>query len=131
MAGLQSAAQGDIQSPQAPTGQDYGTAGDQLDAQSIVPVAGNPLPAPGKVGAPASAPPPVGSPPGSGMSLADPSMYPEEPITTGLSSGPGAGPEVLNLMNMEAPELAELRQAYQNAPSEPIRRLIEWSEMNT
>lgn len=29
--------------------------------------------------------------------LSDPTMRPDEPITAGLSSGPGPGPEALNL----------------------------------
>lgn len=127
MAGEQSAATGDIQSPQAPVGSEYGTATDQLKGQAIIPVAGKPA-APSHSSAVANAG--GGMPPGSGVPLDAESMYPGEPIQAGLSLGPGPGPEALNFGQVEAPELSELRTAYQMAPSEALRRLIEWSEAN-
>jgi hypothetical protein len=41
--------------------------------------------------------------------LSAPSMRPGEPVTAGLSAGPGAGPEVLNIDPREA-ETARLKK---------------------
>lgn len=125
MAGQQSATTGDIQSPQAPKGQDYGVAGQQLQSQGIVPVAGSPAP-PSHAKALAMAPPEM--PPGSGVPLSAETMYPGEPIQTGLSQGPGAGPEAMMFGGAANPDIEELRAAYRASASEPLRRLLEWLE---
>lgn len=79
----------------AAPGQDYGAATQQLQAQSVAPMAGQtPLPSP-------AAPQPQGGagahqmPQFNGPSLSDPTQRPNEPITTGSAIGPGAGPEAL------------------------------------
>lgn len=72
-------------------GQQYGQAAAQAASQRAVPMAGaTPLPAP----AAAPAPPAAGggaSPP----DLYRPTELPNEPVTHGLPTGPGAGPEAL------------------------------------
>jgi hypothetical protein len=50
-----------------------------------------------------------------------PSEMPNEPVTTGLPGGPGAGPEALAALS----PLDELRVAYATHPNEDLRRLIE------
>jgi len=67
--------------------------------------------------------------PGTIPTLADDTAYPDEPVTTGLVSGPGAGPEALSFTAAN-PELARLRALYNLAPTESLRRLVEWSEQN-
>lgn len=77
---------------QAPTGQGYGEAKQQRDAQRVVPLAPPPGPprplaaAPGAA-APASVPPPA--------PLDSPTTRPDEPLTAGSAYGPGPGPEAL------------------------------------
>ena len=78
--------------PTAATGQGYGEAGDQIASQEQVPMAPPP-------GGGAGVLPPVGGavdPGGFGL-LEDPSPRTSEPVTTGIPSGPGAGPEALHM----------------------------------
>lgn len=88
------------------TGQTYGKAKSQLDAQRTVPMArpSVPLASSPTAGAPGqSFPPPPGPgapvqspiPPGGFGDIHRPTERPFEPVTTGISSGPGAGPEAL------------------------------------
>lgn len=127
MAQGQTAATGDQQSPQAPRGQEYGQAAAQLANQAIVPIAGGGSgPSRPHAAAITQAGPAA---PGSIPTLADPTMYPEEPIQTGLAGGPGAGPEAL-AFSARNQELAKLKAIYNRAPTESMRRLIEWSEAN-
>ena len=82
---------------QALPDQPYGVAGQQLAAQKQLPMGppgstspGAGLPSPGQ-------PAPALPPPGSLPPLNAPTTRPNEPVTHGSPSGPGAGPEVLNL----------------------------------
>ena len=70
--------------PQANVGQPYGTAKAQLDAQAEVPMGAPPIP------------------------LAAPTQRPGEPVTSGLSLGPGPGPEAIPALAPEAvdPDIA-------------------------
>lgn len=80
------------QKPTAAPGQAYGAAGAQLAAQQAVPMAGGPTP-------PGPAPfPPGYVAPGEVTPLHAPTERPGEPVTHGLTGGPGAGPEVLGSM---------------------------------
>lgn len=91
--------------PSAATGQTYGAAKQQLDAQRQSPMASAPAPAPalapantptpsaGAALAPLPGPAPVM--PGEMQPLNAPSQRPNEPITAGLPIGAGPGPEVL------------------------------------
>lgn len=82
-------------------GQQYGKATAQEAAQRAVPMGPAPVaaPAPSAPQAPAQpvqrAPQPQAPVPGQFGQFARPSESPDEPITAGLSTGPGPGPEVL------------------------------------
>lgn len=74
--------------------QQYGKAGEQIAGQRIVPMA----PPPGvAAGAPSTAGSPSRVLPGSQGPFDRPSERPDEPLTTGVPVGAGAGPEVLGL----------------------------------
>lgn len=80
------------QIPTAPTGMPYGAHQASIGAQQAMPVPDLTAPAPeamtpGVAAAQAYDFQPVG--------LGDPSASPDEPITAGLSSGPGPGPEAI------------------------------------
>jgi hypothetical protein len=87
--------------PTAQTGQPYGTAGQQLDAQSVLPMA----------------PPPI--------SLSAPTTRPNEPVTSGLPTGPGPGPEVLSNAQSPDPTIAELRALYALYPNRELAEILE------
>jgi hypothetical protein len=106
---------------QAAPGQEYGTAGQQAESMRQIPIAAPPTgPPSGLALAPSSAPspaltqgpaagptgltslaqPPAPTPPGAAMPgelpwTNTPTQRPNEPITAGLPTGPGAGPEAL------------------------------------
>lgn len=71
--------------PAAPQGQPYGQAGQQLASQSIIPLA-----------------PPA--PPAPPTPLSAPTSRPDEPIQSGLSLGPGAGPDSIPALAPESPD---------------------------
>lgn len=76
----------------AAAGQPYGARKAQEDAQRAVPMAaGLPAPAPTQV-----------------PSLAEPSSRPDEPVTSGLPMGPGAGPEALTAFPADQSGVADL-----------------------
>lgn len=81
------------------SGQPYGAATVQRNAQQTVGMAGTQTPPPPQVqaGAPQETLPPAPSTPLT--PLFAPSTNPNEPVTTGVPNSPGAGPEVLNLTN--------------------------------
>lgn len=89
------------QAPAAPTGMPYGEHQASIQAQQQMPVAaGNappPPPAGGGGGDPmmAALQGALGMQPPGGPGLLGPSQRPTEPVTHGLPSGPGGGPEVL------------------------------------
>lgn len=72
----------------AATGQTYGKATQQMQAQAAVPVAAAPTTAPAQPSAPT---------PGSLGDLTRPTERPMEPATFGSMVGPGPGPEVLGI----------------------------------
>lgn len=87
-------------------GQTYGEGAAQERAQQALPMAGAPAPPPG----PAPGPGAMGPAPGAGGPFGRPTERPDEPSTTGLAMGPGAGPEALMMNRPEAdPDLALLR----------------------
>lgn len=96
------------------TNQPYGEAGQQQAAQQAIPMASPPAPGQGLAPPPSAAPPQApqgpGQPappqnaltqgvqgplPGQLTPLTAPTQRPSEPLTTGIASGAGAGPEVL------------------------------------
>lgn len=121
------------QAPMAATGQPYGAAGAQLKAQAAVPLPGN---TPGT----APAAPPAGRPDfasvlaaASGFAsetggLRGPSTRPDEPVTAGLSLGPGVGPDPGMERSGDDPTLAELRAIYSLYPNPDLLELIEMAE---
>lgn len=74
---------------QAPTGQGYGERKAQIDAQRTTPM-GTPVVAQPAASAPADYPAP-----GSLGALDRPTDRPGEPLTAGLATGPGPGPEAM------------------------------------
>lgn len=57
--------------------------------------------------------------------LSDPSQHPEEPLTAGLMTGPGAGPEALGPMGEVDPVRQALQAMLLVAPNNDIQRLID------
>lgn len=86
--------------PTAEKGQAYGQAGRQLSAQSALPM---------------SAPPPI--------PLSAPTSRPAEPVQSGLSLGPGPGPESIS----QSPDPVEstLRGLYAAYPNRDLAQLLE------
>ena len=77
-------------------GQAYGQAAAQENAQRAVPMAGIPQP---PAAAPVAAPSEPAAAPGPGpgeIPWLHPSDRPDEPVTAGLETGPGPGPEALS-----------------------------------
>lgn len=106
----------------------YGDRVAQERAMAQMPVA----PPPSSAGA-GSPPPPAGGgslgpPPVSLPPINRPTDRPGEPLTRGLSSGPGAGPESLQSQQMFDPLDAELRALYLRFPNPELRSLLEESE---
>lgn len=120
------------QPAQAPKGQEYGQAGQQLAAQGIQPIAKSPLASPGRprVSAGNDASASGGVLPGDIPGLTDPTAVPGEPITAGLPSGPGPGLEALNTAAFGPQELSVLRGIFLKYPNDDLRRQIEWTESN-
>lgn len=54
--------------------------------------------------------------------LSDPTMRPDEPVTTGEPFGPGAGPRPMS--NVGDPVLETIRAMYMNNPSPHLRRML-------
>jgi hypothetical protein len=83
--------------PTAPTGLAYGQHQALVDAQRQIPMgpAGAATPAP--AAPPPAAPAPPAVLPGSLGAFDRPTDRPGEPVTAGLPTGPGPGPEVLGL----------------------------------
>jgi hypothetical protein len=92
-------------------GQEYGAQAEQVRAQQALPVAAPPTPD--------DAP----------SLLEGQSQRPNEPLTAGLPSGPGPGPEAINaLSNVGAPKpgFDDLEAIYRVFPYPGIRDLIRW-----
>ena len=116
------------QAPKAVPGQTYGAAKQQLDAQKVIPLPTTPGPSAAAPSSGAAAL--AGTVGGGGMPVVPldaPSTRPNEPITHGLPTGAGGGPEALNLppqMGEDQNILATLRGLYQAYPSSDIAGLI-------
>lgn len=102
-------------------GQAYGVAGQQAAAQSAMPLPGGGASAGPTLGGPAS-PGPAGPLPGSLGPLHAPTNRPAEPLTHGLPTGPGGGPEVLG--NAPDPTLNMLRGIYARYPNPDLAALL-------
>lgn len=108
------------------TDQGYGVAAEQQAAQRAIPVASQPTPG-AQPGNPAQGPgvippvqpqtitgqlPSVQKYPGE-LKFTHPTDYPDEPLTTGLPIGDGAGPEVMHTF---APQIGSALQSLAAAP---------------
>lgn len=82
------------QPARAATNQTYGEAGSQIAAQQQMPLSTSAAPPGSSPGM--AAPAAGGGEPQVIPSLTDPTTRPNEPLTAGLASGPGPGPEALN-----------------------------------
>lgn len=123
MSGANYGSRSDLQqAPRAVPGQTYGQAGAQLASQQSVPLpsvgagqggAGGGGQATGQAPAPPSTPlTPINAP----------TQQPDTPLTAGLPSGPGAGPEALQGAQMSP--IDEIRAMFQANPSDDMRRLV-------
>ena len=103
--------------------QPYGDKGKQVAAQRAMPMGTPELPQ----GAPQGAPPDLGM--GHAIaavpSLTAPTDRPNEPITAGLMSGPGPGPDASMGSQVDSPEVADLRALYMQFPYDGLRRLLD------
>lgn len=110
----------DMQAPKAPTGLPYGEHKQLVDAQHAVP-----LPNVGAAPAAGGVLPAQGTPPALG-DFTRPTERPTEPVTAGLSVGPGPGPEALQTVGPAADQIGlRLRVLYQQNPNNDLLRLIE------
>lgn len=119
------------QAPSAAPGQTYGTATAQLQAQKVAPLpqqAGPPPPAAGSAPGVAQAPgaAPAGPMPGALGPLNRPTERPGEPLTAGLATGPGPGPEAV--APPADPTLAMLQGAYAKYPNPGLLKLIQQAQ---
>lgn len=115
---------------QAPKGAEYGEAEAALERQQLQPVAGAATPSSSPSPSQPSPAPMPGMGPGEIPTLADPSAFPDEPLTAGLSSGAGPGPEALRSASFGPQELSTMRAIFLKYPNDDLRRLIEWTESN-
>lgn len=105
------------QKPTAATNQEYGKAGAQLASQRAVPMAGVAAGVPPTAQpAPGQGPMQTGPPP---PDLYRPTELPNEPVTHGLPTGPGAGPEALPIQStaMGDPTAIQIRAMLRADPT--------------
>lgn len=115
------------QAPRAVPGQPYGVAGQQLQAQQAVPLSQTPPPNPQPQGQPQQGPVP-----GALGQLHAPSDRPNEPITAGLSQGPGPGPEALGgSVTPPDPTIGLLKGLFAAYPNADIQALLNQASNNT
>lgn len=111
------------QTPQATSNQTYGERGAQLQSQAAMPLSRQAAPVAGSspaTSAPASA---GGGGPQVIPSLTAPTSRPNEPLTAGLVSGAGPGPEAIR--QQSDPTLAMLQGAYSKYPNADLLALIQ------
>lgn len=118
------------QAPSAAPGQTYGVAAAQLRAQQQVPLPKQAAPPPAAGGgaagssSPATPAAPPMTPPGALGPLDAPTQRPDEPITAGLNTGPGPGPEALGQGQLSP--IDEIRAMYAANPSPDVLRLLQY-----
>jgi hypothetical protein len=98
---------------QTATGQTYGEAKKQMDAQSAVPMAA----------APTDAPPQIL--PGQLGAFNRPTERPDEPVTAGASFGAGPTPRTQFAVPTSDPVLTELRALYSAYPSTELADMLD------
>ena len=113
------------QAPSAAPGQEYGKAAAQLRAQTQIPLPKQSTPA-SAGSAPAGPSPPAGAaptvPPGGLGPLDAPTQNPNQPLTAGMPSGPGPGPEALGGGGLSP--IDEVRAMFAANPNDDMRRLL-------
>lgn len=97
---------------QTVTGQTYGQATQQMEAQSAVPMAQAPTDRPVVT-------------PGSMGAFDRPTERPTEPVTAGASFGPGPTPRTQFTVPTSDPVVIELRALYQAYPSEELADMLD------
>ena len=105
------------------SGQPYGARQEQVAAQRALPLpAAPPVPAP--------PPPAPGALPGGRGPFTRPTEYPDEPLTAGMSMGPGPGPEALAMRAVTVDDqlVAQLRGLYAAYPNSDIAALLAAAE---
>lgn len=101
---------------QVATGQEYGAATQQREAQQQVPLHQAPAPVdPMAAAAQAAAPVPFEM----GL-LRAPTEAPDEPLTAGLTAGPGAGPESLVMQHAAAGRTSSTLEQIATATGDPF-----------
>lgn len=120
----------DLTAANLPTGQPYGARTDQARALSLAPAPTPPSTTPAPI---TGAPDPIAAAqaqPFAPVGLGEPTQRPAEPVTAGLPIGAGPGPQVLGTPTGGPDDqvLFNLYHAYQIAPSEGLRALIEQME---
>lgn len=97
----------DAQDVPSTAGVRYGEGKELQEMQRDMPSPNNRAASPTPAPVPAAAPAPAGGSPLSSLPqpglLLAPTARPNEPVTTGLSSGPGAGPEILPVNPTQSP----------------------------
>jgi hypothetical protein len=104
------AVEGMTQPPKYMAGLGYGKGGN-MEQQTGAPIQGNDIPAT----------------PMPNVSLSQPSMRPEEPITAGIDMGPGPGTEALKIPNMQysaSQTIRQIAQYDQSGESELLYRAL-------
>lgn len=114
----------DLNAPKPPatqfTGQPYGARLQQEQAQQAVPTGPTQVPPPAPM-----APGPPSPAPGEAGALTRPTERPGEPVTHGLPTGPGAGPEALGPgFNAGDPITMRIRALYSQYPLQEIADLL-------
>lgn len=120
----------DLTASNLPTGQPYGARTDQARALALAPAQPTPTPTPSPMGAPPDPIAAATAQPFSPIGLGEPTQRPAEPVTAGLPIGAGPGPQILGTPTGGPDDqvLFNLYHAYQVAPSEGLRSLIEQME---
>lgn len=122
----------DLNAPKVPTivpkGAQYGQRQALEMSQKALPVGPGSPGAPAPIGAPAPPPAPGAAPMGGGppappLDFHRPTERPGEPVTHGLPSGPGGGPEVLGSPGAD-PITIQLRALYSRYPSQELADLL-------
>ena len=119
----------DMRQPaQAVKNQTYGERGKQLEAQKVVPLPTAQARPVGPITQQAQQTQQLGMGAPPSIPLNAPTGRPNEPITAGLPTGAGPGPEALNLPPQASQDenmLATLRGLYQAFPNPDVARLIQ------
>jgi len=116
-----------VSTTQTAPGQAYGKQTAQQQSMKIAPVGAPPAAAPAPTGGGGAGPPPAPTPPQTlpgDLKFLHPTERPNEPLTTGMPTGPGAGPEVLQGVGAQAnaqqvSEQGTLQQILAHLASQP------------